>query len=379
MTDDPGPIEPGADADVADVDAAPDDSAAAPPARGRARWKTAVVVVLGILAVVGLLASTLAVWAKRTLSDSDKFAAVAEKVLEDPDVTDALATRITDEVFLALDLQARLTELLPSQLDPLTGVIVNSAQAAIDNQLSELLARQGTRELVGEVVRRAHGRVMQVIRGEALPDAINVNDDQVTVNLLPVYTGVFVAIQDRFGLLTNVEVPTLEPGGDPQEQIAELESALDRDLPDDFGQITIYQGESVAKAGEMVQLARDTVVTANRFLWALLALTVVLFAAAIILAADKRRVLLWLGLGSAGALLLSRFIITQILERIPNAVAGTGARATVTTAVRELVSGLRFSTTMLIVLSLTVAGVSFWMLRKERRESAAAGAAPTEV
>ena len=225
MTDDPGPIDDvtataADDGAVAVADTAAETAPATSTRKGRPRWKTAVVVVLGILAVVGLLASTLAVWAKRTLSDSDKFAAVAEKVLEDPDVTDALATRITNEVFLAVDLEARLTELLPSQLDPLTGVIVNSAQAAIDNQLSELLARQGTRELIGEVVRRAHGRVVQVIRGEALPDAINVNDDQVTVNLLPVYTRAFVAIQDRFGLLSNVEVPTIEPGGDPQEQIA---------------------------------------------------------------------------------------------------------------------------------------------------------------
>jgi hypothetical protein len=388
MSDTPGPIDettdpvaddaPSATTLAATTDVA-DTAETAPPAPGRRRWATVVLVILGVLAVVGLLASTLAVWAKRTLSDSEKFAAVAEKVLEDPDVTDALATRITTEVFTALELEARLTELLPSQLDPLAGTIVNAAQAAIDNQLSQLLAREGTRQLIGEVVERAHGRVVDVIRGDALPDVINVNDDQVTLNMLPLYGQAITAIQDRFGILSGVELPELEPDGDPAEQISELEEAFGRDLPDDFGQITIYEGEAVANAGATVELARDAVATANQFLWVLLAVTVLLYAAVILIARNKKRALLWLGLASAAALLLSRVIISNILEQIPQAVAATGARATVNTAIRELVSGLRFSTGVLIVVSLGVAGVSWWLLRKERREAAVGEATAVEA
>jgi hypothetical protein len=324
---------------------------------------------LGVLAVVGLLASTLAVWARTTLADSERFGQLAEDVISEPAVVDALATRLTDEIVTALALEDRVDALLPPVLGPVGGLVVSSVEAAMQNQFVRLLSLEATQQLVGTLVEKQHAAVLAVLRGDALPDAINVDDDTISVNMLPVLTNGLTSIQERFGIFTEVAVPELSAGGNPAEQVAELEAAFGVTLPPTFGQLVIYEGEAVSSASQFVQSARDLVKTVNRWIWVLIVLTVALFVASIALSRRRTRAVLLLAVGSAVALVAARWLISRILSRIPEMVAGSGARATVRIAVEDLVSGLRGGTTLLIVLAVAVAGVAFWSLRRDRDDA----------
>jgi hypothetical protein len=330
---------------------------------------------LGVLAVVGLLASVIAVWARTTLSDSEQFGQIAEEVISEPAVVDALATRLTDEILTALGIEDRVEAALPPVLGPVGGLVVASVEVAVQNQFVRLLSLDVTRELVGTLVEKQHAAVLAVLRGDALPDAINIDDDRISVNMLPVLTKGLNGIQDQFGIFGDVSVPELSPDGNPAAQIAELEEAFGVELAPTFGQLVIYEGEAVSSASQFVQSARDLVTTVNRWIWALIALTIVLFVASVALSRRRLRSVMLLAAGSAVALVAARWTISLILSRIPEMVAGSGARATVSIAVDNLVGGLRGTTALLIFLSVVVAGVAFWSLRRDR----VAGGSPAEV
>jgi hypothetical protein len=79
----------------------------------KGKLRSIATVLVGLVAVVGLLTSVIALWARDVLFDSSEVAAAAESALAEPEVTAALATRLTDLAFEAADVEARLTELVP--------------------------------------------------------------------------------------------------------------------------------------------------------------------------------------------------------------------------------------------------------------------------
>lgn len=73
------------------------------PQRHRAR--SAFSLVFGVLGVVGVLASVVALSAHRALFDSSTVAGAAEQALLEPEVIDALAGFLTDQVLDAVPIE----------------------------------------------------------------------------------------------------------------------------------------------------------------------------------------------------------------------------------------------------------------------------------
>ena len=89
------------------------DPSAVPERRSRARgFATGALVVVASFAV---LASSLALWSRRTLLNSERFTDQVGDVIDDSRVQDALATFLTNEVVSAIDPQAVAQRLLPDQ------------------------------------------------------------------------------------------------------------------------------------------------------------------------------------------------------------------------------------------------------------------------
>ena len=82
----------------------PGPSAASPP------------VGLGVLAIVVLIPTTIAVWAQATVFDSEKVASIVGDALAEPEVSAALADYVAEQVFAAVDVEAVVSEVLPDQL-----------------------------------------------------------------------------------------------------------------------------------------------------------------------------------------------------------------------------------------------------------------------
>jgi hypothetical protein len=327
-----------------------------PKARETSKIRSIFAAVFGIIAIVGLFASTIAVWAQGVLFDSDKVAAAAESAIQQPEAAESMATYVTDQVFTIVDLEALLEQQLPGNLDSLSGVIVGGARQFVEGQLADVLQKPAVQQVLVTIVRTAHAQLMKVLSGDGMIDGVSIADGKVTLNLLPLVTLGLNQVQ-KLGVLTGVTVPTLKADGDPTTQIAELESAFGRDLPADFGQLTVFKGDAAAEAGEMVQTAQDIVVLVKRAIALILIVTAVAFVLTLLVANRHRRAILVLGLAGAAVMLVARVAINMALARTPNLIIDPGARSALASALQDLAGGLVELVTLLIIIGLAAAAV----------------------
>lgn len=330
----------------------------------RSKLRSIATVLVGLVAVVGLLTSVVALWARDVLFDSSEVAAAAESALAEPEVTAALAARLTDLAFDAADVEARLTELVPGDLQALVPALVGGAHTAVSDQMEELLADETTRAVVVAVVERSHASLMRLLVGDGVLDGVTVADGEVRLNLLPLVGLGLRTIQD-LGYLADRELPPLTVDGDPAEQVAALEAAFGRELADDFGQLTVYRGDAVADVSATVSAAQRAVLVARRALFAVLAITVLAYVGCVLLARRRPRALLALALASVAVLLVARAIVHKVLEEAPAVAVDPGGRAAISATLVSLTSSLLVLLTLLVVLGVGVAIVAY--LRSDHR------------
>jgi hypothetical protein len=322
--------------------------------------------IVGVLAVLLLLVSAIAVWARVTLFDSDKIAALAGDALAEPEVDAALADRVTQELFTAVDVDALLGEVLPSSLDRLAPTIAGGLQAAVDRGLTEAFGNPEVQELITNLVRRAHAAAMRLLEGDGLVDGITVVDGAVTLNLLPLIDRGLTRLQS-FGLLSDVQLPELSVDGNPTEQIAELEAALNRDLPDDFGQLVVYESDRLSDAQASVENAQRTLVLVKRALWVLLIATAALIALTIIIARNRWRAALLLGLGTVAAIVIARTGVRRVRDDAPDLIERPGGKAALAAMLDGAASGLLRVFGLVLLVAAVVALIAFF--RRDRQRS----------
>lgn len=315
-------------------------------------------VLVGLVAVVGLLTSVVGLWARDVLFDSSEVAAAAESALAEPEVTAALAKRLTDLAFDAADVEARLTELVPDDLEVLVPALVGGAHTAVSDRLEDLLADEDTRAVVATVVERSHASLMRLLTGDGMLDGVSVADGEVRINLLPLVGLGLRAVQD-LGYLADRELPPLTADGDPAEQVASLEAAFGRELADDFGQLTVYRGDAVADVSSTVSAAQRAVLLAKRALFAVLAVTVLAYVGCVLLARRRRRTVLALSLASVAVMLVARAIIRKVVEEAPTVAIDPAGRAAIRATLGSLTSGLFVLVTLTVVLGVAIAIVAF--------------------
>jgi hypothetical protein len=326
--------------------------------RPRHRARSTFSVIFGVLGVLGVLVSVIAVWAHQVLFDSETVSAAVEQTLLEPEVTDALAAFLTDQVLTAVDVEQLVEDKVPDELAPLSPVLVGGVRTVVDEALSRVLAEETTRDIIVAATERAHEAVMQVLEGGRLSDGLTVDGDQVSLNLLPIVSRGLEALQDA-GLLTRVDLPTLSPGGDPADQIAQLEEAIGRDLPDDFGQMVVYESEKIAEAEAAVSRAQQALVLFRRSLLVIIALTIGSLIASVALSVRRRRTLVAVALGVVAAMGIGRAIVRTVVERAPELAVKPGSRAAIRSMVETFASGLQSLVTAALIAGLIVAAITY--------------------
>jgi hypothetical protein len=326
------------------------------PARSQ-RPRTIIATVLGILTVIVMAVTVVAVWARATVLRSEPVAELVGDAIAEPEVQAALAAYLADQVAASVDLDARLTELLPDSLDRFAVPIASGANAAVERALERVLATPQVHDAITTLVERAHRRAMQVLEGDGLADGVNVSGGEVSINLLPLIAQGLAALQSA-GLLDDVVVPELSADGDPDEQAATLSAALGRDLPNDFGQLVVYRSDSVEQASASVQTAQRLLVLAERAMWLLVIASIVLVAATILVAARRWRATLVLALGMAAAMVLIRSTVREVVSGTSDLALAPGAKA----ATRAIVGGastslMRLAGVLLLIALVVVAAV----------------------
>jgi hypothetical protein len=340
---------------------------------------------LVVLTVVAMIASLVALWARETLYDTDRFMDVVQPALEDPAFYAALSARVAEESLEALDLETRvaavldqadlyLSEVLVDAIEPdpqalarvqafdrptLSGLAPPIAGALEDRVVAiieRFLTSDQFQARLPDLVRQVHTGGVALVSGDtaSLPN-VYTEDGQVRLDLVPVIVealqGVVGEIED---FLPDVTLPAPVAGAVQQgreELRAELADALDAELPEDFGQLTLMTQSDLAE----VQQVADQ---ADRQIWVIALLALLLLGLSIVVSPDRRRTIIALALGVVAGLVTTMLAVRRLEAALLDQIVDADGRRAVSTAYGELASDLRSLVVVVAVAALVVGAVA---------------------
>jgi hypothetical protein len=307
-----------------------------------------------VLACLLILVSTVAVWAHQVAFNTDRFTALTAGVMAQPEVIDPLSAKISQQVIDGLDVQSRIAAKLPGPTQALAPVLTRSIQDAIDKRLQVVLTDPRIQAALVKRVSFTHAGVMHLLRDE--PSAVSVADGYLQVEVFPVVGAALAELQANGLIPAGVQLPDLSSPDDPGVIRQRLAAALGITLPADFGTIRLMPADRLLAARSAVK-AFDAIVVA------LVVLTVVFVALAIWLARNRRRMVVYLGIGTIIAFLLGRLAIHGVENLLISGIAdpgvGTGVRAIFDTTLADL----RRLTSIVLVATGIVAIVAYLLGR----------------
>jgi len=250
-------------------------------------WRSWVPWVLVVIAAVIGLVAALNVWVKRQALSTDNWTNASGRLLEDDRIRSALSVYVVNQVFTNVDVTQRLQQRLPPNIKPLAAPIAVGLQQAAVRAMDNLLARPRIQQLWKEANRRAHEQFMALLNGKH--NILVSTGGNVVLNLQPIVK----RLADELGL-----------GG-----------RLEGRLPPDAGQITIMKGSQLDTVRKGVKVIRV-------LSYLLFFLVIALYAVAVYLARDRRKLLLGVGVSVlvVGLLILvvRRFAGNYLVDALNN-------------------------------------------------------------
>lgn len=337
------------------------------PAPKRSRVRRVLTPILIVLATLGMLGSVVAVWAYRQALNTDVFGDRVDSILADPAVNTAMANYVTDQVMGAIDAPKLASEFLPPVAQPLVGPLEAAIRSFVLDKTAAVLASDTFRDVLGRAVRRAHSSAVKVLEGDRVA-GVDIQGDRVVLNVLPVVDQVLIRLAGDGLFGGRITVPPLAEGDAPSQQVQMLAAALGVQLPADFGQVTIFESTTLSQAQDALRLLRKAIVV-------LLAVTVLLIGAAILVSINRMRTLAQLGLGLAVAMVILRVAANrgerQVIELVQRPENVDPARA----VMRVFTDSLDAAALWLLALGLVVAAVGFLFGRSDAAARLRAGVA----
>ena len=148
------------------------------------RRRSALVWTLIVLAGVLALVSSLTVWSRQQLLDTDKFTSSSAKLLANDQIRATLSTRLVDMLNQRVDVQSQLEEKLPPRAKGAAPAIAAAIQNSTAQVINAFLGTAKAQELWERVNRRAHGALVNVLEGkDAGP--ISTSNGNVVLDLQP--------------------------------------------------------------------------------------------------------------------------------------------------------------------------------------------------
>ncbi len=223
-------------------------------AEGTGKSRRALPLILIVLASIIAVVSTFAIWAKRQLLETDTWVDTSVELLQDDAIQDALADFLVNSLYDNVDVQAEIANQLPPQLQPLAGPISGGLRQVATRAAQRILAEPKVQGLWEDANRIAHEKFIAVVEDKTT--AVSTANGTVTLNL--------GAILDE--LVNQLGLP------------ADLASKL----PPEAASLEILKSDELGAAQTGVDILQTLA-------WVLLAISILLWAAAIWLAGSRRR------------------------------------------------------------------------------------------
>ena len=298
-----------------------------------------------LLACLTILVTTIAVWTHQVALNTDRFTSLVRSAVTEPAVTDPIATRITDQVVTALDVQGRLEARLPDAIKPLAGSLEAAVAERIDARLKIALRDPRLQDALVQTVSFTHAQLVRLLRGET--DNLSVVDGYLTLDAFPVVGAALTELQSMGLIPANVQLPDLTAPDAPQVLAQRLDSALGVTLPPDFGTVRLMPAARLATAQNVVRIFDLVVIV-------LIVLSALLVALALWLAPNRRRMLIYLGLGVVIVFLLARLAMNAARNVIIGGIADGDVAGAARTLVDATLRDLRGVTVRIIIATAVV-------------------------
>jgi Short C-terminal domain len=225
------------------------------------RLVTVLIVLASLVATVGVFA----VWLDRQALNTDEWTSTSGKLLENPKVQPALATYEVDVLYANVDVASELGRLFPSKDRALAGPAAAGLRIVIQQAAQKALGTPLALEVWKRANRLAHRQLLAIIDGGEGP----VSTDNGTVSL------------------------------DLRDLVQQVAGRTGISLPADTAKLQILHSNQLRTAQKIARVIRDLALV-------LVLLGVALYASALLLARDWRRVALRnIGIGAVAAGLLA--------------------------------------------------------------------------
>ena len=352
----------------------------------RTRWRRWLTVVLVFLTALSVVATTIAVWAHETVFDTGQFMEVVQPALDDPALYAAVSERVSDEIIVALDLEARiaatltgvdeyLSQTLIEALDvgdrgqavldrvdrPSLAVLATPIAAALETRITEIvdvfITSPEFEARFTNLVEQAHMAGVALLRNDLaeLPN-VYIENGEVRLNLVPTITEALRVVASEIrDFLPDVTLPDVIANGvdEGKQQLAE---AVNAQLPEDFGQITLLSEQKLVEA-------QDAAHRLDQFVWLLVLLSIVLVVVTVAVSPTRRRTVIQLALGIAAGLVIGVAAIRRLESAIVEQISNPNGRAAGESLLGEVVASLRTVAVILVVVALIVAIAAYLLGR----------------
>jgi hypothetical protein len=321
------------------------------PRRRAVRTRGVVAVALVVVTSILFTVSVTAVWARRNALNTDRYVQTIGPVAQDVRVQRALARYITDQAMSAIDPEELFKSALPERGQILAAPLTSALRGFVNDRVDAFLATDTFSRLWVQINEVAHERVVDVLNGD-LPPSLQVQGNDVVVNVIPVLNQVLARIGEAspeiFGRTVNL--PTVTVDEIPQDAIQKVERALGRDLPENFGQFTVFDASKL-------QQVQDTVALFNKLVVVAVILAVVLFALTLWVSPRRRRTLLQLMVGIALGIVIIRRLGLRLEDDVVELVKPEN-RDAVQVIVGAFVSSLLDATAWILGIAAVIAAVA---------------------
>ena len=297
---------PDADGETTAVTPPPpeDTTAVMGPARRPSRMRGILIGLLVFLSCLAVVITGVTWWAHYTVMNTDGYMKIVGPIGKDPEAIQNLSEYVSAQVVKTTDLQTRISEALPAQVQILSGPLTAYVEDFITKGAQKVLSSPKAYDLWIKINEVAHDKVVALLRGETTN--VYVQGSDVNLNLLPLISQTLAWLDERLpgGLSSKFSPPVIAPDSSPQEGIQEVANWSGRPLPSDFGQITLLQSDALGPAQTAVKWF-------DRLMWILPLITAALIALTIWLARRRGRTAIAIGIGAAIAIFLTRVIIER--------------------------------------------------------------------
>jgi hypothetical protein len=230
------------------------------------------------IATLLLLVTSLTVWTKRQLLNTDGWTSTSGQLLANDTVRGAVSAKLVDALFQRVDVAEELKQQLPDQLQAAAPVLAGAVENLAPRAANAVLGTDAAQALWENANRHMHEKLRAVLRGEKIRNVSTENGD-VTLDLRPLVH----SLADRLGIADEVKA----------------------NAPPNAGVILIMRANKLEAAQKAVRAIK---VLSIFILFAVLAL----FALALWLAGPSRRKVL----GGVGACIFGVGLLLIILQRL---------------------------------------------------------------